>query len=82
MSRCYRALKTGGVEVPREKWDEANAQSDEDDTMGVTQEGLTRSPKSVLPDWTRTPLPVGAPPAARAASQVAMLSSSQTAVGA
>ncbi|KAI0925654.1 hypothetical protein AcV5_008332 [Taiwanofungus camphoratus] len=76
------ALKTGGVEVPREKWDEANAQSDEDDTMGVTQEGLTRSPKSVLPDWTRTPLPVGAPPAARAASQVAMLPSSQTAVGA
>ncbi|KAI0733558.1 actin-domain-containing protein [Fomitopsis betulina] len=59
------ALKTGGAEVPRERWDEADVPpEDEDDAMqGVADP--TRSPRSILPDWTRTPLPIGAPPAPR-----------------
>ncbi|TFK93695.1 actin-domain-containing protein [Polyporus arcularius HHB13444] len=66
------ALKTGGVEVQREKWDEAEAQSDEDVPMESSPPrpaggaGVRSSPaKNILPDWTRSPLPVGAPPAAR-----------------
>ncbi|KAN0135543.1 Actin domain containing protein [Lactarius tabidus] len=56
------ALKTGGVEVPREKWDEAGDLPGPGDVM---EEGdvAGRSPTNVIPDWTRTPLPVGAPPA-------------------
>ncbi|KAH9928381.1 actin-domain-containing protein [Fomitopsis serialis] len=59
------ALKTGGVEVARERWDEADVQPEgEDDGMeGIVD--TSRSPRNVLPDWTRTPLPVGAPPAPR-----------------
>ncbi|RPD60207.1 actin-domain-containing protein, partial [Lentinus tigrinus ALCF2SS1-6] len=64
------ALKTGGVEVQREKWDEAEAQPDEDVPMDSSPPrpggaaGVRASPaKNILPDWTRTPLPVGAPPA-------------------
>ena len=62
---CCRALKTGGVEVPRERWDEEDVPpEDEDDAMqGIAD--TARSPRSILPDWTRTPLPVGAPPAPR-----------------
>ncbi|EMD33902.1 hypothetical protein CERSUDRAFT_67540 [Gelatoporia subvermispora B] len=75
------ALKTGGVEVAREKWDEADAEFDEDDPMALAHE--FSSPKAILPDWTRSPLPVGAPPAPRPAPQPAMHSpSTQTAVGA
>ncbi|KAI0719416.1 actin-domain-containing protein [Cerioporus squamosus] len=65
------ALKTGGVEVQREKWDEAEAQPDEDVPMDSSPPrpggaGARSSPaKDILPDWTRTPLPVGAPPAPR-----------------
>jgi len=73
------ALKTGGVEVPREKWDEADAQLDPDDAMDVAED-VTRSPKNVLPDWTRAPLPMGAPHAARNSSQMNILT--QTQVGA
>ncbi|KAI0648997.1 actin-domain-containing protein [Trametes meyenii] len=65
------ALKTGGVEVQREKWDEAEAQPD-DDAMLVDDSPprLPASSKNILPDWTRTPLPVGAPPAPRPPSAV------------
>ncbi|KAL0954360.1 hypothetical protein HGRIS_003353 [Hohenbuehelia grisea] len=57
------ALKTGGIEVPREKWDEGEAQGDPDESMDIltTPEG----PRTVLPDWTRSPLPTGAPHAVR-----------------
>ncbi|KAI1796925.1 actin-domain-containing protein [Ganoderma leucocontextum] len=65
------ALKTGGVEVQREKWDEAEAQPDPDeDVQMAVDSSPARSARSsparnILPDWTRTPLPVGAPPAPR-----------------
>lgn len=55
------ALKTGGVEVAREKWDEADSQIDPDEEMVFAPQ--TPSGQSILPDWTRSPLPVGAPPA-------------------
>ena len=58
----HRALKTGGVEVPREKWDEAEDHPDPGDVM-EEDDVAGRSPANVIPDWTRTPLPVGAPPA-------------------
>ncbi|KAI0775099.1 actin-domain-containing protein [Trametes elegans] len=59
------ALKTGGQEVNREKWDEAEAQPGEAD-MAVDDAPPRAAPaKNILPDWTRTPLPVGAPPAPR-----------------
>ena len=50
------------MEVPREKWDEAGDLPSPGDVM---EEGdvAGRSPTDVIPDWTRTPLPVGAPPA-------------------
>lgn len=88
-------LKTGGSEIPREKWDEADPvrlittdleDEDEDDednepppsatpirtaprkprrlTAAQRQqqhENLLKTPRSVLPDWTRSPLPGGAP---------------------
>ncbi|KIJ62831.1 hypothetical protein HYDPIDRAFT_135248 [Hydnomerulius pinastri MD-312] len=57
------SLKTGGVEVPREKWDEAFAPQNDDDDMITSTVPSEHTPRSILPDWTRTPLPVGAPPA-------------------
>ena len=55
-------LKTGGPEVARERWDEADSQADDEGEEALfTPE--TRSLQSILPDWTRSPLPVGAPPA-------------------
>ncbi|OAX37482.1 actin-like ATPase domain-containing protein [Rhizopogon vinicolor AM-OR11-026] len=58
------ALKTGGVEVAREKWDEADpAQIDQDDDVVMIAPPSEYAPRSVIPDWTRGPLPVGAPPA-------------------
>ncbi|KAF8181279.1 fungal-specific actin related protein [Pholiota molesta] len=58
------SLKTGGVEVPREKWDEedSNRNADDDEEMDVAPDSRTRS-RNILPDWTRTPLPAGAPSA-------------------
>ncbi|KAF9478855.1 fungal-specific actin related protein [Pholiota conissans] len=56
------SLKTGGVEVPREKWDEEANQNADDEEMDVTPDSRPRT-RNILPDWTRTPLPVGAPPA-------------------
>ncbi|KAF5372771.1 hypothetical protein D9615_010125 [Tricholomella constricta] len=57
------SLKTGGVEVAREKWDEANTNHDPDQSMDVSAGFEDRAAKNILPDWTRTPLPSGAPPA-------------------
>ncbi|KAK1222858.1 hypothetical protein PQX77_014280 [Marasmius sp. AFHP31] len=63
------ALKTGGVEVSREKWDETEA-TGEDSTMedapGVISQAFHanhESQRNILPDWTRIPLPPGAPSA-------------------
>jgi actin-related protein 10 len=53
----HRALKTGGVEVSREKWDEACSREDPDDSMDDSAEGTVRSAASILPDWTKLPLP-------------------------
>lgn len=70
-------MKTGGAEVPREKWDEADpAQNTDEDVPSVSAGTLEREPRNVLPDWTRFPLPAGAPPA------VTILSASPQAVGA
>ncbi|KZT01408.1 actin-domain-containing protein [Laetiporus sulphureus 93-53] len=74
------ALKTGGPEILREKWDEAGVQDDGDGLGGVLDPG--RSPTLLLPDWTRIPLPVGAPPAPRALSHVSVPNPPQTEVGA
>lgn len=63
------ALKTGGTEVSREKWDEVDGQQDQDPDESVAisavpEEGeVHRGGRTVIPDWTRTALPVGAPPA-------------------
>jgi actin-related protein 10 len=63
--------------VPREKWDEADpAQNADEDMPPVSAGTLDRAPRNILPDWTRMPLPMGAPPA------VAILSASPQAVGA
>ncbi|KAI0749669.1 actin family [Daedaleopsis nitida] len=69
------ALKTGGVEVQREKWDEAEAQPDTDEDLPMDSSpprpAKSSPAKNILPDWTRTPLPVGAPPAPRPAAAAA-----------
>ncbi|KAF5340901.1 hypothetical protein D9758_012166 [Tetrapyrgos nigripes] len=65
------ALKTGGVEVSREKWDEADPHRDDDDMdmdLSPSKPGghghdlQQHTPRNILPDWTRIPLPSGAPP--------------------
>lgn len=66
------SLKTGGVEVSREKWDEVGP-AGEDSTMGDTSMSApsqsfhadrdSLNQRNVLPDWTRAPLPTGAPSA-------------------
>lgn len=58
----HRALKTGGVEVVREKWDEVNAHHDPDESMDMS-EFEDRRARNILPDWTSSPLPMGAPSA-------------------
>ncbi|KAI0296621.1 fungal-specific actin related protein [Russula brevipes] len=55
------ALKTGGVEVAREKWDEAGGLPGPDDSREASD--VAGRSANVIPDWTRTPLPMGAPPA-------------------
>jgi actin-related protein 10 len=58
------ALKTGGVEVAREKWDESDpSQTDQDDDVVMILPTSEYVPRNVIPDWTRGPLPAGAPPA-------------------
>ncbi|KAF8917288.1 fungal-specific actin related protein [Mucidula mucida] len=49
------SLKTGGAELSREKWDEAAAAPEDEE--------VDRQELSILPDWTRSPLPAGAPSA-------------------
>ena len=58
-----RALKIGGVEVPRKKWDEVDAQTDPDEDVAMISPQTPHKTHNILPDWTRSPLPVGAPPA-------------------
>jgi hypothetical protein len=59
----YSALKTGGEEILRERWDTAQSRAlDPDDTTSpavVTPLGKTIG--MTLPDWTRVPLMAGAP---------------------
>lgn len=62
-----RSLKTGGVEIPREKWEEADVREEVETEDGAVTT-VPPSPTSqvynrVLPDWTRGPLPIGAPAA-------------------
>ncbi len=62
------ALKTGGAELAREKWDEMDDQNRAmDESMDVSEdsagETTPQKARSILPDWTRSPLPTGAPPA-------------------
>ena len=54
-------LKTGGVEVAREKWDEAGGHPGPEDSTEESDVGVRSM--NVIPDWTRTTLPLGAPPA-------------------
>ncbi|EAU85680.2 hypothetical protein CC1G_10952 [Coprinopsis cinerea okayama7 len=74
------SLKTGGAEVPREKWDEGvdAGEDDDDDGDGMGDRHISMTPhtqsttsprsKTLLPDWTRSPLRPGAPPARAAAT--------------
>ncbi|KAF8206244.1 fungal-specific actin related protein [Mycena galopus ATCC 62051] len=55
------SLKTGGAEVNREQWDMAGANRDGDGSMDVSADAERGA--IVLPDWTRSPLPAGAPSA-------------------
>ena len=49
--------------MAREKWDEADpAQNITEDMPAIPAGALDRAPRNVLPDWTRSPLPPGAPP--------------------
>ena len=79
----YRSLKIGGVELSREKWDEADEdlRAQEEEHAGAALEPPQRVIRTVLPDWTRTPLPIGAPPANRPA-QVPEAAAPRAAVGA
>ncbi|KAE9405210.1 actin-like ATPase domain-containing protein [Gymnopus androsaceus JB14] len=65
------ALKTGGTEVSREKWDEADPEREDPDAESPPRSQAQQQsramqippPRNILPDWTRWPLPVGAPSA-------------------
>jgi actin-related protein 10 len=54
-------LKTGGAEVSREKWDEAGGDPGPEDS--TEESDVDVRSMNVIPDWTRTTLPMGAPPA-------------------
>ena len=58
-----RSLKTGGVEVAREKWDENDPNRNNEDSMDVSSDdkGPTSNFRNILPDWTKNSLPQGAP---------------------
>ncbi|KAF7374749.1 Actin-related protein 10 [Mycena sanguinolenta] len=73
------SLKTGGAEVNREQWDMAEANRDGDTSGMDVSADVDRAP-IVLPDWTRSPLPAGAPSAVPAPS--ATMASPQVRVGA
>lgn len=62
-------MKTGGEEIFRERWDEANHREGSPDVSmevdPVTPRATQRHSRSgsILPDWSQSPLPVGAPSA-------------------
>ena len=62
------SLKTGGVEVVREKWDIDDEDQEEEegneDVFSRSDEKRKRK-RTILPDWSRSPLPAGAPPAGK-----------------
>lgn len=70
-----RALKTGGIEITREKWDEAEARTNPDESMTI--EPNAKTVYELVPDWTRSPLPAGAPSAV-VRSQPVMVPASPT----
>ena len=57
------ALKTGGEEIQRERWDEAKlcAPDPDDMTSPSVVPPLGKKIGTTLPDWRRVPLMVGAP---------------------
>lgn len=64
------ALKISGEEISRDKWDEADEPSDDEDDEDMEVEGSVKPNivhvvrrASALPDWTRPPLKIAAPPA-------------------
>lgn len=58
----HSALKTGGEEILRERWDEAQSRApDTGDTITPVTTSLGKKIGMALPDWTRGPLLVGAP---------------------
>lgn len=59
----YSALKTGGEEILRERWDDAQSRvpEPEDTTAPAVVTPLGKKMGMTLPDWTRVPLTVGAP---------------------
>ncbi|KAF8577782.1 actin-domain-containing protein [Ramaria rubella] len=63
------ALKTGGEEILRERWDEVSLEGDGPD-VGMDIDPAMPKPTyrqsregPILPDWSRSPLPAGAPSA-------------------
>ncbi|KAH7868394.1 fungal-specific actin related protein [Lentinula edodes] len=94
------ALKTGGTEVSREKWDEADPEMEDTDTSISETPARSRQtqqqtralqippPRNILPDWTRLPLPVGAPSvglsstSVKTVSPTALIPTSRARVGA
>ncbi len=60
LSTTVALSKPEGVEVARERWDEEDARNAEDD-MDISLD--SKLSHHILPDWTRTPLSAGAPPA-------------------
>lgn len=60
------ALKTGGAELSREKWDEMEDQDRAmDETIDVSEVAVggttPQKARSILPDWTRSSLPTASP---------------------
>ncbi|TFK49938.1 actin-domain-containing protein [Heliocybe sulcata] len=76
------AMKIGGAEVTRERWDEMESQRESQEDDSTTVQSYARSSAAVLPDWTRAPLPVGAPMAAVIRHAPAPEAMPQTPVGA
>lgn len=71
------------MEVPREKWDEADPATREgDDSMDVSLDHNDRTTRNVLPDWTRMSLTPGAAPSLTPTPNPLLRSSPRTQVGA
>ena len=71
MTTFFRAMKIGGEEIAREKWDIASAEDQNDDDMDIDTPiagpaSRSSTANSILPDWSRSPLPPGPPRAPRA----------------